>query len=524
MSLRQSFPANFTPTKTQELVLAELDKFFQSDEKFCILQAPTGSGKTFIAKTVLHSTPEPSNQWIDEVDSYRIYGNDPYSEMFGGFCLTTTKQLQDQYIDTFDDLMLIKGKSNYDCDLDGTCTVDNAPCVGHPNVRKACWSADKCTYYNARKNVLKAKESVLNYSTYFKMGNAVKSRTVLICDEASELEDTIVSSYTLECNINVLKKLRINMEKLDDPNSVKALNWLKSMQSQITSQIQVLKNSETRTALAKSSLKRLSELSLQVNTVIENFSAANYIIDSKGLDVKFVPLYCNTLANLMFRNHDKVILMSATIVDPDQFARTLGIQQYHYIDVPTEFNPKKAPIAFTGCIKLNKASLDQNIGKAIKIVEAILEKHKDSKGIIHTSTHDIAKRIANAIKNPRLLIKELGETNEDILLKHITSTAPTILLSPSMMFGVDLVGDLAKFQIVVKSPYPSLGDKRIFTLTKKSQKWYETKMLVKLVQSCGRGVRTKDDTCVTYILDDAAKRAVIRNAPRLPKYFMDRIL
>lgn len=524
MSLHKSFPEGYTPTETQQHILKELDEFQKSDEKFCILQAPTGSGKTFIAKTLLAATKESSQRWRDINENYDIYKLDAVGESFGGYVLTTTKQLQDQYIDTFESLELLKGKANYDCDIDSSCCVDNAPCAGHPGVRKQCWQVNQCTYYNQRKDMLMSKEAVLNYSVYFKMQPKFKERDLLICDEASELEDTIVSAFSLEVDIVKLRKVGIKMEKLDDPNSVKAVNWLKSLALQCNAQIESIKDSDVRTALGKAKLKKLTELSHAIGNVVENYIAANYIIDVKGTEVKFVPLYCHTLAHKMFDLHEKVVLMSATIVDPEMFARTLGIKSYKLIDVPSEFDPKKSPIAFSGSIQLNKKNLDKNIGKVIDTVRAVLKTHKDSKGIIHTSTHDIAKRVSLALRDSRIIVRKPGDTNEDLLEMHRESPEPTVLVSPSMMFGVDLIGDLAEFQVIVKSPYVSLGDKRVSTLMKKNPRWYETKMLVKLVQSCGRGIRNTDDECVTYILDATAKNAVLRNKRYLPQYFLDRIV
>ena len=49
-------------------------------------------------------------------------------------------------------------------------------------------------------------------------------------------------------------------------------------------------------------------------------------------------------------------------------------------------------------------------------------------------------------------------------------------------------------------------------------------MLGNLVQACGRGVRNKDDHCVTYILDGAIYEAIINNKGKLPKYFLDRFV
>ena len=87
----------------------------------------------------------------------------------------------------------------------------------------------------------------------------------------------------------------------------------------------------------------------------------------------------------------------------------------------------------------------------------------------------------------------------------------------------DLKDDLARFQIIIKAPYLPTKDKRIERLMKDDFNWYSNKMLCSVIQSCGRGIRSKKDYCRTYILDGAIVESVINNIHKLPKYFIDRL-
>jgi len=93
-----------------------------------------------------------------------------------------------------------------------------------------------------------------------------------------------------------------------------------------------------------------------------------------------------------------------------------------------------------------------------------------------------------------------------------------------MTFGVDLRDDYARFQIIVKAAYLPLGDIRIQRLAKEDPTWYTNKMLCNLVQACGRGIRSKEDYCVTYILDANVYEEVVKHKNKLPKYFIDRFV
>ena len=79
-----------------------------------------------------------------------------------------------------------------------------------------------------------------------------------------------------------------------------------------------------------------------------------------------------------------------------------------------------------------------------------------------------------------------------------------VLIGPSLDRGVDLPGDLCRVQVIVKIPFPNLGDKVVSTRMRAGGgggRWYATETARTLVQMTGRGVRGKDDWCVSYVLD-----------------------
>ena len=98
---------------------------------------------------------------------------------------------------------------------------------------------------------------------------------------------------------------------------------------------------------------------------------------------------------------------------------------------------------------------------------------------------------------------------------------PTVLLSPSMQEGVDLKGDLSRFQIICKVPYPYLGDKLVKKRMNKWKWWYPLQTAKVIVQSVGRSVRSSTDTAVTYILDADWEYFWKRNKDVFPKGFKE---
>ena len=237
-----------------------------------------------------------------------------------------------------------------------------------------------------------------------------------------------------------------------------------------------------------------------------------------------MPLKVDKLANHLFKHADKVILMSATIIDPNNFCKSLGIKKFKYVEAESSFDAKNAPIYCNTKVKLNYHNLKRSLPKIINQIKDIVDYHKSDKGIIHTHNNTITSFLCNKLNDSRYLIREPGVRNEIILEQHYNNPDPTVLVSPSMSHGVDLRDDLARFQIIVKAPYLPTKDKRIEKLMKDDFNWYMNKMLCSLIQSCGRGVRSHKDHCVTYILDGSIAESVVNNRHKLPKYFIDRFL
>ena len=125
-----NFPVNYEPSKQQTQLLKRIEAAFE-DNKFVICCAPTGSGKSFISKTLANVSDNCSASFKNMVESYDAFKMDQSGSFVyehecnavppaGAFALTITKTLQDQYKALFDDTSILKGKSNYQSTIDPT--------------------------------------------------------------------------------------------------------------------------------------------------------------------------------------------------------------------------------------------------------------------------------------------------------------------------------------------------------------------------------------------------------------------
>lgn len=540
MTLLKHFPKNYTPRPSQIDILNNIETALKQKEKYIIVQAPTGCGKSHIVATLAQYSKDINKEFISLVESNKLFerADDRYTHekeieqhKGGSYVLTTTKHLQNQYEAIFNDVHLLKGKQNYKCNLDETFSVNVAPCVLTPKLAETCIAKKFCTYYNKLNTILLNKFRTTNYNKYLTLPSIGKHCDILICDEASELEDVIVEYYSITLNYKKLAHLELkNVSPLTTESSPTVKKWLNQIKnSAIASYEKIsddIKNNIHSMNYTQGEVGRLNSLKNiidQIDIVLSNWTFCKYIVIKNNDNITVTPLQVKDLTEKIFSYANTVIFLSSTIYDVQCFARTLGIPTYKYIEQPGVFDSKKSPIYAPCKVSLNHSNLSSLLPTVLKQIKDICDMYPKSKGLIHTHTNAITQAIQKKITDKRFLFKTDVFTNEHILYEHRGSSDATVLVSPSLVFGVDLPDDLCRFQIIVKLPYPSLGDKRISTLAKEDPSWYESKMFTKLIQMCGRGTRNEFDYCDTFVLDGNFIRATTNNWGKLPLFYRDRL-
>lgn len=544
IDLIQNFPDKWTPNTAQQFILNELANVLDDERKFIIICAPTGSGKSMIAKTLCNTSSYPTVEFQRDCMSGAMYDPnkvslDTHFQRSGCAVLTCTKSLQDQYVTEFTDGKALKGMVNYPCAVNEDHTYQDGICKFVSGQKKICMKEGQCAYINQRALTDCNRSQFFNYSVFMQRSPKVKHKDFIVCDEASELETILVGEYTVAISIEPFMNL-VNVEIPPTPLKKaprgEYLNWIDECKEICEQQIAILENNWSEAQKGNKKKKKipyaelnrkLSEYALKLKTLSETWWDTEYLIENEDDVLVFKPYNVDKLADrFLFSYGHKVVLMSATIIDHENFAKTLGIKpnDYHYIEAPSMFDPAKAPIKKVGDFGITYANKRETLPVVSAIAQKLCEVHSGEKGIIHSHSMEILEYVRRAMGgDKRFLYREDDRTNEDLIKQHKLSTKDTVLVSPSMTHGVDLKGDLGKFQLIMKAPFSPMGDNRIKRKMKEDPQWYTNMMLSTLVQACGRCNRTASDESVTYILDATAWNTIMRNLKRLPDYFRKRL-
>jgi Rad3-related DNA helicase len=155
-------------------------------------------------------------------------------------------------------------------------------------------------------------------------------------------------------------------------------------------------------------------------------------------------------------------------------------------------------------------------------IERILGEFSRTKGVIHTHSYTINQRVSQHLAarygNRIITHGQNSKDREQAIRRHCASDGPSVLVSPSLTEGIDLKGDLARFLIVCKVPYPRL-DTYTRVRCARDRAWYELQTAWALVQMIGRAVRSETDSATTFVLDSQFERFVVRNEKILPMWW-----
>lgn len=211
--------------------------------------------------------------------------------------------------------------------------------------------------------------------------------------------------------------------------------------------------------------------------------------------------------------------MSATIGNIDEFADQYGIENYAKIYVDTDFDFTASPIIkVSPMLSMTYKNKEANMKAMIDRILDILEQHPNEKGIIHTGNYQFAAELMKT-RNRRLI--DYNSKNKIERLQQHAESDNGVIIGPSLLEGLDLKDDLARFMIFMKVPYPSLQDKFIKRKMNKFAFWYIWATSLAWLQALGRPIRNNKDWCITYLLDESFNSFLDR--AKLPAYVKQRI-
>ena len=528
------FKSGITPRESQRYILERMDELLGAGYSKFIISAPTGSGKSHIASTLAAALGD-------------------------AFVVTSTKQLQDQYGKDFPEMPTIKGKANFECHQlmkregigekrraflkgltceKGQCLIKRGGRVVETCEFMAPGPRGQCAYYKQKHEGLAHPRTILNYAMYFhlkKFQSDTKGtvRRTAIFDEAHTIENEVVRFIGYEIPGGYLAETELDQKRFDIESVQGMLDLLDSLKDGYARLIS--RNPEPVTAAETIRLRRLDRRLEGVVNARRDIASdtENFIMQEPEFDlqgklrrISTVPLDISKYTRDLL-DSDIQVFMSATI-DKDNFSKSIGLENCALIDVPkSPFPAENRRVEFRNVARLSSRSPESDEIQVAAAIDGIMSAHQDARGLILTSSrarcHSLLRRLSRRQARRVQMAHSKNEDNssiEDVLAAH-ADTANGVLLSSSLWQGIDLKGDLSRFQIIEKCPYPYLGDSRVAAKNRADRGWYVYQTIVKVLQGLGRSVRDMDDYAITYVMDSSVQDLLRRYRSMVPASYHD---
>lgn len=470
-------------------------------KRWIVLGLPVGSGKSLVGMSIARLTGART------------------------LILTSTRGLQEQYAQTFGPVLHdIRGMRNYPCaellDRGGRdTTCDLGPCL---DGEECVYLAGGCAYFDALRDAGAADIVLTNYAMYYALQETGRvgllgERDLLICDEAHDAAS----------GLGGFAGAHFGPKDILFPNSADNLS-IHDWRSWAIAHRQSAEQVEAK-ALPSRERRAFRRLVRELGKLAE--CPDDWVPEWRyGAGWAFEPVWVQSYTRqYLWRDHRKVVLLSATL-RPETAERELGLEEgsYEYYEAPSTFPKERRPIIHVKTVRVNHRMSDWARERWVDRVDEIAET-RNNPGVIHTVSYERARElVAKSRHAARMLLpRSAGETRQAV--EHFRKgssigvgvrSAP-ILVSPSVHTGYDFPDHTARWQIVVKVPYPDTRSGLAYARQADDPDYAARTAITTLVQMCGRIVRGPEDWGETLVIDDHISHLVARYAHLFPRWWRE---
>jgi ATP-dependent DNA helicase DinG len=409
-----------------------------------------------------------------------------------------------------------------------------------------------CPYWEQKCWGLNHDYPVMSYSYFLYEATHPKDfgkRKLMVCDEAHNMEEELMRFIEFTISDNDLKIVNSRIPRVVNgiEDWVKHIDgWKRSLAEELESTKEKFDEADSgeKATLSPSGRIKTEEMMEKIQNLADKIGKCifisgelavdpdNWIIErgEKGLMTKvtFRPIFVREWADKFFSMADRFLLQSATIIDAESVASGLGLDEGEcaFLRAGSDFLPEKRPIYYRPAGRMSHGDIAGTLPRMAGMIRGLLDEYPDKKGVIHTHTYNIQEYIAKSVASSRFLMnrQEDPRNRGRILAEFIKSPDPVVLVTPSAYEGMDFKDDICRWQVICKMPYPNLGNKQVERRMSLDRGWYQWKTVLRRVQTYGRGIRSREDWCDTYILDGSFSTLLKTGKDLFPKWFTEAIV
>jgi len=506
----------------QRQALADIRDAFAAGNDVVLVRAPTGSGKSLLARAIAGCARTAGEAAPEQViDAY--------------YTTPQVSQLDDVAEDTLlSDLNVIRGKNNYDCILPGETEtpVNQAPCARERTFD--CQVKHRCPYFSDRAIAENRRFAAMTLAYFMQTAGSdvFGKRDAVVIDEAHGLGDWAEMYAAVELGPDTVPiwsdKRPPAIDDLED-----ATGYAEGLEHVAERRLEELRAKEELTSEEAGKRDQLNTLRRDLQWFVEDYrdpeSVTTWVVDQpdgEGGPVTVKPLDPEKyLKHTVWDRGNRFALLSATILNKDAFCANVGLSpdRVALVEVDHTFPVENRPLYDVTRGKMTYDRRDDTLPEIARTVVRIMQHHPDEKGLIHCHSYAIAEQLESLLVDfgvGQRLRSHDTEDRDGQLTAWKRTDDPDVFLSVKMEEALDLEGELCRWQVICKAPYPNTRDSRVAQRLEDGQwGWYYRTALRTVIQACGRVVRAPADYGATYLADASLLDLFERARVDMPEWF-----
>lgn len=527
------WPAPSFRPHQKEAIVDTIEALYVKDKDVVKLSAPTGAGKSLIiyatARVLSHVVrgdsfvTTPLNALIDQIDA-------------------------DELIER---VTTLKGKDNYSCvhPRDRGERVGDAICQRDSNF--SCQFKDQshtnggCPYYG-RKMVAKQTHIAVTNLSYLMANSMIppeadarfEPRDLLAVDEVQNVEDFALQfvGFTVSPNYIPVDFDDLAEMPTEDDDMDETVEWIRNeLLHAVVDKYNMLTGMDRElTTKQNNERDKLRDVKHRLNNFLHDYKEGKHWTKTHDYEygnakIKFEPVFVGRfLGKFLWSQCDKIILSSAT-VPKGTFLSDIGLSErdVERVEVPSTFPKERRPVFTDEMVgKMTSAERDETIPQMAEKIAEIADAHKGERGFIHCHSYDIMERLYERLPPDvqfRSVMQDQDRREES--LEEWLQSDKQVFFSVKMDEGISLDGDKCRWQVIAKCAYPFMGDERVsYRINELNDwTWYSNQAVISIQQAVGRGMRSQEDRCVTYILDSSFESLLNRNEQLFEDWFLEAV-
>ncbi len=498
----------------QKETIEQIVDAFSSGKKCVILTAPTGFGKSYVNASFTSLT--------------RSFYATPQLALISQ--MLNDRFLRDRFVE-------IKGRRNYPCYHAPQRTVHVGNCVMEDYECKERFEV--CPYWKQKALAIQAPSVLLSFAYLVAEGQTeghsesyLGTRSLLVLDEAHNIEEECLNHVSVnvtpfaiphEVHAKVVPQLR-ELETQEDLDRL-----LEMIEASLTAQLEQVQQIAETTGLSVMQAEDMERIERYLETYrLYKSSKSEWVWQIRGDQLLVQPLFAREfMKELIWKRAQHYIISSATILNPPEYIELTGLLDVLKDDeicvlpqLPSTFPVENRPVIDRTVGPLSRVGWEQNMIKAVRAVEEIL-REEEGNVAVHCHSYDHQRALFENLPEDlgqRLIIHTRRDREER--LHEWMESRGKVFLSVAFNEGQDWKYDVCDAQILLKVPFPDLGDKRVKRrLEMGRQEWYDNQSMLEVIQAYGRAVRAEDDKARFYIVDGSFQRLTRKCWPFMPDWF-----